>query len=74
MEVITTEFEGKKYNGTFEIVNAGGGKCYFTVSFEDLYHQDKTLFKRDRREVMKIHAEFVLKKLIKKHFLKLNGE
>jgi len=67
MEFLKVEHEGKEYTGTFKIENCGKNKCCFIVEFKDYFHKDSSLFDCNKESQMKLHANFVLKDLIKKY-------
>ena len=66
VESISTEVAGRQYTGTFRIKKVGGKKVKFELEYLDQFHDDNSLFWPNAVRQMRIHAEFVLRELVRK--------
>ena len=55
---------GAEYQGSLTIRRVDRTKSAFDVSFRDLYHKDPSLFHHASVEQMRLHARFVLERLV----------
>lgn len=70
MEIITIEVNGIKYEGYLEIINVDKNRIKFNLSFDDQYHQDSSMFYPGSENQIRVHAKYVLEKLVKEHLKK----
>ena len=65
VESITVNFEEEEYTGTMTVRRVGRQKSAFEIEFRDRYHRDTSLFGHGQVSQMRIHARFVLERLVK---------
>ncbi len=64
IEDLVVEVDGKEYRGTFTINRIDRFKSTFEVDYGPRHHRDGSLFPHSAEDQMRLHARFVLKRMV----------
>jgi hypothetical protein len=65
VEDLVVEVNGKEHHGVLRIKRIDRTKSAFEVNYGAHHHQDTSLFPHSAQEQMRLHARFVLERLVK---------
>jgi hypothetical protein len=65
VEDLKVVVDGTEYQGSLTIRRVDRTKSAFDVSFRDFYHKDTSLFNHASIDQMRLHARFVLERLVR---------
>ena len=71
VEDLEVEVDGKRYRGSLKIVRVDSKTSSFEVRYGLQYHHDSSLFRHGATEQIRLHAGFVLKRMVE---AELKGE
>lgn len=64
IEDLIVEVDGKEYCGRLRIMRVDRSKSTFEVEYGSRYHHDTSLFPHGADDQMRLHARFVLKRMV----------
>lgn len=65
VEDLQVVVDGEEHHGSLTIRRVDRTKSAFDVSFRDLFHEDTSLFHHSSVDQMRLHARFVLERLVR---------